>query len=210
MNNFKNILVIAPHTDDGEFGCGGTIAKFIEGGYSIHYLAFSTAEDSVPKGYPKNILETEVKEANTILGIPNKNLILHKYRVRHLAEHRQEILQILVDINNKLNPDLVFMPSLNDIHQDHSTVAMEGLRAYKNTSILCYEVPWNNLNFNTQCFISLKKRHIEKKVEALSSYKSQQQKPYASSDFIFSLAKTRGTQINEEYSEVFEVLRWKI
>ena len=104
----------------------------------------------------------------------------------------------------------MFIPSLNDIHQDHSTVAMEGLRAYKNTSILCYEVPWNNLNFNTQCFISLEKRHIEKKIDALSCYKSQMQKPYASSDFIYSLAKTRGTQINEKYSEVFEVLRWKI
>ena len=210
MNDFKNILVIAPHTDDGEFGCGGTISKFIEKDHNIYYLAFSTAEESVPKGYPKNILETEVKEANAILGIPSENLILYKYRVRHLAEHRQEILQILVDINNDLSPDLVFMPSLNDIHQDHSTVAMEGLRAYKNSSILCYEVPWNNLNFNTQCFISLEKRHIEKKIDALSCYKSQLQKPYASSDFIYSLAKTRGTQINEKYSEVFEVLRWKI
>ena len=210
MNDFKNILVIAPHTDDGEFGCGGTISKFIEKDHNIYYLAFSTAEESVPQGYPKNILETEVKEANAILGIPSENLILYKYRVRHLAEHRQEILQILVDINNDLSPDLVFMPSLNDIHQDHSTVAMEGLRAYKNSSILCYEVPWNNLNFNTQCFISLEKRHIEKKIDALSCYKSQLQKPYASSDFIYSLAKTRGTQINEKYSEVFEVLRWKI
>lgn len=210
MNDFKNILVIAPHTDDGEFGCGGTISKFIEKDHNIYYLAFSTAEESVPQGYPKNILETEVKESNAILGIPSENLILYKYRVRHLAEHRQEILQILVDINNDLSPDLVFMPSLNDIHQDHSTVAMEGLRAYKNSSILCYEVPWNNLNFNTQCFISLEKRHIEKKIDALSCYKSQLQKPYASSDFIYSLAKTRGTQINEKYSEVFEVLRWKI
>tara|TARA_B100000989_G_scaffold294706_1_gene274306 strand:+ start:1037 stop:1669 length:633 start_codon:yes stop_codon:yes gene_type:complete len=210
MNDFKNILVIAPHTDDGEFGCGGSISKFIEKGYNVYYLAFSTAEESVPQGYPKNILETEVKEANEILGIPIENLILYKYRVRHLAEHRQEILQILVDLNKNLNPDLVFIPSLNDIHQDHSTVAMEGLRAYKNTSILCYEVPWNNLNFNTQCFISLEKRHIEKKIDALSCYKSQMQKPYASSDFIYSLAKTRGTQINEKYSEVFEVLRWKI
>ena len=209
MSNFKNILVIAPHTDDGEFGCGGSISKFIEKGYNVYYLAFSTAEESVPQGYPKNILETEVKEANAILGIPIENLILYKYRVRHLAEHRQEILQILVDLNKNLNPDLVFIPSLNDIHQDHSTVAMEGLRAYKNTSILCYEVPWNNLNFNTQCFISLEERHIEK-IDALSCYKSQMQKPYASSDFIYSLAKTRGTQINEKYSEVFEVLRWKI
>lgn len=28
----NRILVLAPHTDDGEFGCGGSIAKFVEEG----------------------------------------------------------------------------------------------------------------------------------------------------------------------------------
>jgi LmbE family N-acetylglucosaminyl deacetylase len=28
-NNVNHILVLAPHTDDGEFGCGGSFAKFI-------------------------------------------------------------------------------------------------------------------------------------------------------------------------------------
>ena len=36
MNDFKNILVIAPHTDDGEFGCGGSISKFIEKDHNIY------------------------------------------------------------------------------------------------------------------------------------------------------------------------------
>ena len=27
ISNFKNVLVLAPHTDDGELGAGGTIAK---------------------------------------------------------------------------------------------------------------------------------------------------------------------------------------
>ena len=26
-NDLKIVLIVAPHTDDGEFGCGGTIAK---------------------------------------------------------------------------------------------------------------------------------------------------------------------------------------
>lgn len=32
ISNFKNILVLAPHTDDGELGAGGFISKAIEGG----------------------------------------------------------------------------------------------------------------------------------------------------------------------------------
>ena len=32
---FSKILVLAPHTDDGELGVGGSIAKFIEEGKEI-------------------------------------------------------------------------------------------------------------------------------------------------------------------------------
>ena len=70
FNGIKNILVLAPHTDDGELGCGGTIVKFIEDGVEVHYAAFSTAEESVPEGLPKDILKIEVREAMASLGIP--------------------------------------------------------------------------------------------------------------------------------------------
>ena len=29
MNNIKKTLVLAPHTDDGEIGCGGFINKLV-------------------------------------------------------------------------------------------------------------------------------------------------------------------------------------
>ena len=56
MNNIKNVLILAPHTDDGELGCGGTIAKLIEEGSEVYYAAFSVCETSVPEGYTINIL----------------------------------------------------------------------------------------------------------------------------------------------------------
>jgi N-acetylglucosamine malate deacetylase 1 len=205
---FARILVLAPHTDDGEFGCGGTIAKFADTGTEIYYAAFSLAEESVPPPFPKNILETEVKAATQILGIKPDHLLLYKYQVRHFATHRQSILEDLVKLSNELKPDLVLMPSLNDLHQDHSTVAMEGLRAFKKTSILGYEMPWNNLNFATQSFIKLSSTDVEKKVKALECYKSQAAKNYASGEFIMSLARTRGAQIGVMFAETFEVIRW--
>lgn len=205
---FKNILILAPHTDDGEFGCGGTIAKLIEECPNVYYAAFSLAEESVPEGYPRNILETEVKEATKVLGILPSNLLIFRYKVRHFANHRQEILEDLVQLNKNINPDLVFMPCLHDLHQDHSTIAIEGLRAFKKNSILAYEIPWNNLNFATQCFNKLEERHLIKKIEALDKYNSQKGRNYASEEFIRSLARTRGTQIGSQFAEVFEVLRW--
>jgi LmbE family N-acetylglucosaminyl deacetylase len=202
------ILILAPHTDDGEFGCGASIGKFIEKGHDVYYAAFSLAEESVPPPFPKNILETEVKNATQRLGIIKDNLILYRYRVRHFADHRQEILEDLVKLNQRLQPQLVFMPTIHDLHQDHTTIASEGLRAFKRTSILAYELPWNNMNFATQCFISFDESHLNKKIDALDCYDSQKGRNYASKDFIRSLAVTRGTQIGTTYAEVFEVLRW--
>jgi len=206
----SNILILAPHTDDGEFGCGGSIAKFLEQGSNVHYVAFSTAKKSVPEGLPQDILEKEVKEATKRLGISSENLIIFGFEVRKLNYVRQDVLEELIKLKNEINPDLVFLPSPGDLHQDHKTVAMEGLRAFKQTSILGYEVPWNNLTFDNQCFVKLSKHHVEQKVYALDAYNSQKTRYYATEDFIYSLAKTRGVQINTNYAEAFEVIRWII
>ena len=55
--NIENILVLAPHTDDGELCLGGTISRYIEEGKNVYYAAFSTADQSVPEGFPKDILD---------------------------------------------------------------------------------------------------------------------------------------------------------
>lgn len=208
INQFRNVLILAPHTDDGELGAGGTISKFIENGSSVYYMAFSTADQSVPEGMPKDILKTEIKAATAKLGIEMNNLIVFDFEVRKLNYVRQEILEHLIRIKKEIKFDLVFMPSLNDIHQDHTTVANEGLRAFKDTSILGYELIWNNLTFNTTSFVKLEVRHVRKKVEALKEYKSQKGRDYIAEDFIFSLARARGVQIGYQYAEAFEVIRW--
>lgn len=210
FDSISKVLVLAPHTDDGELGVGGTIARLIEKNIQVYYAAFSTAAASVPEGMPKDILKTEVKKATRMLGIPEENLFIYNYEVRKLNYVRQEILENLVDLRNRLNPDLVFLPSLHDIHQDHTTVAMEGLRAFKNKIILGYELIWNNLTFDTQCFVKLEQRHIQCKANALKEYTSQAHRDYMSEDFIFSLARTRGVQIGAAYAEAFEIIRFII
>ena len=204
---FRKVLILSPHTDDGELGCGGTIAKLIEQGSEVYYVAFSACEQSVLPQFPKDILITEVKAATQVLGIKPENLTLLQYDVRTFNYHRQAILDDIIKLKANIDPDLVFTPSPKDIHQDHATISNEAIRAFKFTSILCYELPWNNFTFSTTCFYHLDERHIKTKVKALKQYQSQAHRPYANEEFLRSLARTRGVQINTHYAEVFEVVR---
>lgn len=204
----KRVLVLAPHTDDGEFGCGGTINKLINEGADVYYCAFSACEQSVLPQFPSDILITEVKAATQVLGVPSANLILKDYEVRTFNYRRQEILDDIIRLRAEINPDIVFVPALTDIHQDHKTVAEEALRAFKFTSMLSYELPWNNISFQTSCFYKLSDENIQVKIEALKQYQSQAHRPYSNEDFIKSLARVRGVQINTTYAETFEVIRW--
>ena len=207
IEKIKSVLVLAPHTDDGELGLGGTISRFVAEGKKVTYVAFSTAEESVPEGFPKDILKTEVRNATAVLGIKPENLMIYNYQVRKLNYVRQEILEELIKIKRANQFDLVFIPSAHDIHQDHTTIAQEGVRAFKNTTILGYELIWNNLTFNTQCFIKLEEENIQTKIRALKEYHSQGKRDYLSDDFVRSLARARGVQVGCEFAEAFEVVR---
>ena len=148
IETWKRVLVLAPHTDDGEFGCGGAMARLVEAGVEVHYQAFSIATRSLPPGFAPDTLAREVREATGELGIPEAQLAVHDFDVRTFPEHRQDILELLVRLWEELRPDAVFQPSHHDVHQDHQTIAQEGLRAFKRTTILGYEVPWNNFDFS--------------------------------------------------------------
>jgi LmbE family N-acetylglucosaminyl deacetylase len=206
--NNKRVLVLAPHTDDGEFGCGGTICRFIQEGAIVYYAAFSSCGISVPKGYPHDVLIKELRAAAFVLGLKKNNLLIFDFPVRRFDHYRQEILEELVNLQRNLDPDMVFMPSQNDLHQDHFVVAMEGRRAFKQSTIFAYEMPWNNITFSTQAFIKLEESHLARKLEALKKYESQSDRPYANEEFIRGIAKARGISAGGIYAEAFEVVRF--
>jgi LmbE family N-acetylglucosaminyl deacetylase len=81
--------VLAPHTDDGELGCGGTMARLVDAGCEVRYVAFSIATRSLPPGFEPDTLAREVREATAELGIPEEHLTVHDFDVRTFPEHRQ-------------------------------------------------------------------------------------------------------------------------
>tara|TARA_B100001971_G_C18228422_1_gene562205 strand:+ start:19 stop:651 length:633 start_codon:yes stop_codon:yes gene_type:complete len=207
VKDFKTVLALSPHTDDVELGAGGTLARWIEEGKEVFYVAFSIAEKSVPEGFPQNILEKECRQATKSLGLKGNDISIYKFPVRDFPQFRQEILEIMVSLRDKLEPDLVLVPSLRDIHQDHRIIAEEGRRVFKHINLLAYELPWNLFSFEASCLIALQRRHVDKKMEAIKCYQSQKHRNYTGEEFLSGWVRSRGIQIHTEYAEAFDVMR---
>jgi len=194
------VLVLSPHTDDGELGCGGTMARLAEEGARLHYAAFSRG----------SAIDREVLAAVRLLGVHQGGVVMYDYPTRYFHERRQDILQDILNLRDKIRPDLVFAPSSADTHQDHQVVAAEAARAFKSTTLLGYELPWNATTFETRCFWPLEKRHIEKKVAAVQCYGTQSKRDYTRPEYLWGAAVMRGVCLGNgaRFAEAFEVIRW--
>lgn len=212
MRNTRKVLVLAPHTDDAELGCGGTLSRLVERGNEIFVAVFSIASSSLPAALPNDTLKHEFLRAMQVIGIPNGNVSVRDYPVRRLDEHRQSILEELLVLRRKITPNAVLLPCKQDIHQDHQVVHAEGVRAFKNTSVLGYELPWNTLDFAPQLIVGLEERHMQRKWEMLQAYDSQIAlgRRYFSRDLVYGLARVRGAQASKEFAEGFQVIRLNI
>ena len=206
LEGWKRAVVLAPHTDDGELGCGGTMARLVEAGCEVRYVAFSIATRSLPPGFEPDTLAREVREATAELEIPEEHLTVHDFDVRTFPQNRQEILELLVALWEEWRPDVVFQPSHHDVHQDHQTIAQEGLRAFKRTTIFGYEVPWNNFDFSYGAYVSPRSATSSARWPP-GRYASQQHRRYADPEYVWNLARVHGVNVNREYAECFQVYR---
>jgi LmbE family N-acetylglucosaminyl deacetylase len=205
---YRRVLALSPHPDDAELGAGGTIARLLEEGSAVDYVVFSGCEKSVPAGMPKDTLRIECVNSLKVLGVGASSIKLLDYEVRTFPEHRQEILEDLILMNKDYRPDLVLVPSSHDMHQDHTTIYWEALRAFKKQgSIWGYEHPWNNLTFSTDLFVKLKPEHLAKKIACLKMYDSQADRSYMSEKNLKALVHSRGSQLDIPCAEAFELVR---
>lgn len=205
------ILALSPHTDDYELGCGGTLARLISSGADVRVMTFSTCEERVSEQWPRDILETECRNASDVMGIEASNVEIFKYPVDHFPEHRQSILETLVRERNRLKPDIVFCPGSMDVHQDHRVVYEEAVRAFKMCTILGYQGVWNCVDLiQKDVVVRLKNEYLDKKMAALAEYKSQAHRPYFKTDFLWSWARVNGVMVGVEFAEVFECIRWGV
>jgi len=189
------ILILAPHADDGEVGAGAAIHRWVQEGHEIHYLAFSLADGGNRE---------EISKALDLMGV--RESLLLPFEVRRLADARQAILNHLIQVNVDFNPDMVLLPSTDDVHQDHQVISSEGFRAFKRSTVLGYELPWNDRAFSTDLFVVVSEEDVRAKWKALLQYKSQTDRHLV--EHVWDLARIRGRQILVPLAEAFEVLRW--
>lgn len=198
---FDSVLIIAPHTDD-ELGCSGFIKRITSANLcsKVCYMAFST-------GHEKDVLTRECIDALQVIGV-NSKPELFDFPVRDFPQNRQKILDTMIGRKNMYQPSLVLVPSSFDCHQDHKVIYEEAVRAFKDCSILGYELPWNNLSFSTQFYVKLTSEHLEEKIRSFKCYKSQIHRQYSDPECIRALAIMRGLQIRCRYAEAYEVIKW--
>ena len=204
----RRVLVLAPHTDDAELGCGGSMAKFVEAGAELHIAAFSSSEESLPPGSNPSRLRTEFTQSATeVFGLDEDQISVFDFRVRRFSEVRQDVLEAIIELHRRLSPSLVLVPSRSDIHQDHEVVHNEAARAFKHVSMLCYEMPWNQRFSELSAFVQLSSSHVATKIAALERYQSQRElsRSYMAPSFIEGWARLRGVQAGTEFAEAFEV-----
>lgn len=217
----KKILVLSPHADDEVLGCGGSISKYSKKGYDINVLILTNAYKGAPDVFSKKdieIVRKEAKNANKIIG--TKRLYfedLPALRLNQIPTYK--ISKIIDSYIKKIQPEIIFLPSGNDIHEDHKIIfkaAKVSARINKKTTIkkiLSYEVlsetEWNENEkpFNPNYYVNLNKSNINDKVNAFLKYKSQIKKlPHPrSKEGILNLSKVRGSQVYMRYAEAFKV-----
>jgi len=209
FHDHPSVLVLSPHTDDAELGCGGTIARLLGSGAEVSVAAFSLAEESLPPGSTADRLHREFLGSMRTLGIKAEMTHVYNYPVRRLSEHRQDLLEELVKLKRKLQPDVVFTTSSTDLHQDHQVLYSETMRAFRDITLWGYELPWNSIEFSAEAFAILNQGHLDLKWRALQAYESQAElrRPYFCKEFIEGLARVRGVQVRTQFAEAFEVVR---
>lgn len=201
------VLVVGAHPDD-EIMCGGLITKMVEQGCQIFHYYFAECRISTQdRGYDPEMLIQECRQSRATLGIPESHCGGFDFPVRHFPEYRQEILDALLAIRRAVAPTIVLTSGTDDIHQDHSTLTHEVIRAFKGSTILGYESPWNQLATQNDMLVRLSQDHLDNKIAAMLAYQTQSQSPYFQPDFISGLARVRGVQAGTQYAENYEVIR---
>ena len=198
----KNVLFLGAHPDDIELGCGALLSN-IAAKAKIICVTLSDNQTNPKLGQ----LVEEHYRSMAILGLAREAVLLGKFETRNFPRDRQEILEHLYEINTRHKPDLVFVHTPADIHQDHRVVTEEALRAFRGVSLLGFDVLRSSHGFFPEFLIEVDETDVQRKLKALAQYKTYAGKYYFDPEVIRATLIRHGALAERRFAEGFDILR---
>jgi N-acetylglucosamine malate deacetylase 1 len=203
MNFFgKSVLFLGAHPDDIELGCGAL----------LHHIAKCTdvlcvtLSDNQKNPDLQNV-KNEHFESMAVLGVPQEKIIFGPFTTRVFHDSRQEILEYFLKLRREFGPDLIFVHSKQDVHQDHNTMTDEALRAFRGSTILGFDVVRSSYGFFPHFLAEVNEEDVNKKIEALSKYETYRDRYYFNSELTRSIMVRHGALAERPFAEGFDILR---
>jgi LmbE family N-acetylglucosaminyl deacetylase len=152
-------------------------------------------------------VKNEHYESMAVLGVSQERLILGPFTTRVFPDSRQEILQYFLKLRREFSPDLIFVHSKQDVHQDHLTMTDEALRAFRGITVLGFDVVRSSYGFFPHFLVEVTEEDVHKKIEALSKYETYRDRYYFNSDLTRSIMVRHGALAERPFAEGFDILR---
>ncbi|MCK9246371.1 MAG: PIG-L family deacetylase [Anaerolineaceae bacterium] len=198
----KSLLFMGAHPDDIELGCGALLADLV-GQTDVFCMTFSDNK----KNPDLQNLADEHYDSMHALGLKDHQIGLGSYETRRFPDYRQELLQEMLELRKKYQPEIVFVHTAKDIHQDHKTVTEEATRAFRGTTVLGYDVLRSSYGFFPHFLAEVSKRAVETKIAALAEYSTYADRYYFSPDIVRATAIRQGALAERPYAEGFDIIR---
>lgn len=198
----KKVCFIGAHPDDIEIGCGALISHIV-GQTEIRCVTLS---DNQKNPALINVVN-EHRRSMKVLGVPDDHVIVGEFETRRFQQFRQEILEYLIQLNRDFQPDIVFVHSSCDLHQDHCTVTEESLRAFRGTTLLGFDVIRSSYGFFPHFLVEVDEKDVQNKIKALAEYHTYDDKYYFDPELTRSTLVRNGAIAERKFAEGFEILR---
>jgi LmbE family N-acetylglucosaminyl deacetylase len=203
MNFFgKRVLFLGAHPDDIEIGCGALIHHIVK---QTEILCV-TLSDNQKNPDLKNVKDEHLKSMK-VLGVPDNKVVFGPFTTRVFPDSRQEILEYFLKLRRDFHPDLIFVHSKQDVHQDHLTMNDEALRAFRGITVLGFDVVRSSYGFFPHFLVEVTEEDVQKKIEALSQYETYRDKYYFNSELTRSIMMRHGALAEIPFAEGFDILR---
>ena len=104
-------------------------------------------------------------------------------------------------------PEIVFVHTAQDIHQDHQTVTQEATRAFRGTTVLGFDVLRSSYGFFPHFLAEVSEQSVENKIAALNKYSTYANRYYFSPEIIRATAIRHGALAERPFAEGFDIIR---